>query len=183
MKIIYETERLIIRQWENNDYNDLYEYAKDPNVSKFLSFKPYKTIQEAKDRIKIMRKKYKANNIICPYAIMLKKENKVIGSIDIDDYSPNAEGIIEIGYIQNANYWGNGYITEALIGMFKFIKKNEIAKRIVCKHDVENIKSGNVMKKAGMTFEGILRRAGKTNNTHSRYDLALYSILFEEILL
>ena len=37
------------------------------------------------------------------------------------------------------------------------------------------------MKRAGMTFEGILRKAGKTNNTHSRGDLSLYSILDEEI--
>lgn len=181
MNILYETDRLIIKEWETKDYKDLYEYAKDPKTSKFLSFKPYSTLQEAKERIKTMRAKYNVNSPIKPYAILLKSENKVIGSIDIDDYSPNAEGIIEIGYIQNSNYWGNGYITEALIGMFQYIKKRNIAKRIVCKHDVENFKSGKVMKRAGMTFEGILRKAGKTNNTHSRYDIALYSILYEEI--
>lgn len=37
------------------------------------------------------------------------------------------------------------------------------------------------MKRAGMTFEGIERKAGNKNNTHSRYDLAVYSIVFEEI--
>ena len=47
-------------------------------------------------------------------------------------------------------------------------------------YDVENEKSGNVIKRAGMTFEGILRKAGK-NNYHSRYDVAQYSILDEEI--
>ena len=183
MNILYETERLIVREWENKDYKDLYEYAKDPNVSKFLSFKPYTTLQDAKDRIKSMRAKYKIDTYIRPYAIMLKSENKVIGSIDVDEYSSKADGIIEIGYIQNANYWGKGYITEALIGMFKYIKRNNIAKRIECKHDTDNVKSGNVMKRAGMTFEGVLRKAGKTNNTHSRGDLALYSILDEEISL
>ena len=38
------------------------------------------------------------------------------------------------------------------------------------------------MKKVGVTFEGILRKAGK-NNFHSRYDIAQYSILDEEIVL
>ena len=80
----------------------------------------------------------------------------------------------------NPNFQGFGYMTESLIGMFKYIKKNNIAKRIVLRHDVDNIKSGNVMKRAGMTFEGILRKAGE-NNLHSRFDIAVYSILDEEI--
>ncbi|MBE7074880.1 MAG: GNAT family N-acetyltransferase [Clostridiales bacterium] len=181
MKILYETERLIIREWQTKDYKDLYEYASNPIVSKFLSFKPYTNIEEAKERIKKMRKNYSKNTYLRAYAISLKENGKVIGSIDIDDYLPKADGIIEIGYILNEKFQGKGYMTEALVNMFKYIKHNNIAKRIVCKHDTLNIKSGNVMKRAGMTFEGILRKAGKTNNTHARYDLALYSILYEEI--
>ena len=38
-----------------------------------------------------------------------------------------------------------------------------------------------MMKRAGMTFEGILRKAGDSNHIHDRYDIALYSILDEEI--
>lgn len=181
MKVIYETERLIVREWEAEDYLDLYEYAKDPNVSKFLSFKPYTSLQEARDRITKVQQQYISEPYLRSYAIMLKSENKIVGSIDIDDYSPKAEGTVEIGYIQNANYWGKGYVTEALVGMFKYIKRNNIAKRIYCKHDLDNTKSGNVMRRAGMTFEGVLRKAGGSNNTHSRYDLAMYSILYEEI--
>lgn len=33
MKVIYETERLIVRQWENKDEQDLYEYASDNSVT------------------------------------------------------------------------------------------------------------------------------------------------------
>jgi len=63
---------------------------------------------------------------------------------------------------------------------FKYIKQKGIAKRIILRCDTLNTKSENVMKRAGMSFEGVLRRAGK-NNLHSRHDLALYSILEEEI--
>lgn len=73
-------------------------------------------------------------------------------------------------------------MTEALVGMFKYIKSRHIAKRIIAKHDVENFKSGNVMKRAGMTFEGVLRKKS-SNNYHPRHDCALYSILDEEIVL
>lgn len=181
MEVLYETKRLIVRKWEETDAEDLYDYAKNPDVSKFLKFKPYTSIKEADERIANILTKYNNGDIEVPYAIVLKDENKVIGSIDIELYSDKAEGIIEIGYILSKDYQGNGYMTEALKGMFKYIKQKNIAKRIFCKHDTENIKSRNVMKRAGMTFEGVLRKAGDYNNTHSRYDFAIYSILFEEI--
>lgn len=179
MKIIYETKRLIIREWEERDCYDLYEYASDERVAKYL-FPPYKDLDSAKKRIEKLIAQYKEGNNKYDYPIVLKSENKVIGSISMSDYKPQAGGIIMIGYTLNHKYQGNGYATEAVIGMFKHIKRNNIAKRIFALHDVENEKSGNVMKRAGMTFEGILRKAGE-NQVHSRYDVAMYSILDEEI--
>lgn len=181
MKIIYETERLIVRHWKNEDYKDLFEYASEKEVTKFLTWSTYKDEQTAIERIEHLIEKYKLNKVTNDYAIELKEENKVIGSIGINNYSESAEGVAEIGYVLSLNYQGKGYMTEALKGMFKFIKKSGFAKRIICQHDTLNVKSGNVMKRAGMTFEGVLRKAGEKNNTHSRYDLAQYSILDEEI--
>ena len=180
MKKVYETERLIVREWEEKDVDDLYDYACNDEVTKFLCWPTYKDRQTAIDRINDLLEEYKEGNIENDYAIELKSENRVIGSIGLMDYSKKNEGCLEIGYVLNPKYQGFGYMTEALIGAFKYIKLNNIAKRIECKHDTLNVKSGNVMKRAGMTFEGILRKAG-TNNFHSRHDLAVYSILSEEI--
>ena len=178
---IYETERLIIREWEIKDYQDLYEYASLDEVTKYLSWPTYTDIEQAKTRIESLIIKYTEDINTHDYAIELKAEEKVIGSIGIVEFSPKAEGVAEIGYVLNPRFQGNGYMTEALKGMFVYIKKNQIAKRIVLRHDVENVKSGNVMKRAGMVFEGIIRKAGHKNNVRSRYDLAQYSILDEEI--
>ena len=180
MKPIYITERLIVRQWEEKDYEDLYEYASDENVTRYLSFPTYTSIEGAKERIKTVREHYETGDQIQDYAIEEKSSGKVVGAIGIVRYSEKNMGEIEIGYILKSKAQGNGYMTEALKGMFKHIKENGLAKRIVLKHDVENVKSGNVMKRAGMTFEGILRRAGE-NNLHKRCDIAVYSILEEEI--
>jgi len=179
--IIYETERLIVREWETKDYKDLYEYASLDEVTKYLSWPTYTDIEQAKVRIEDLKNKYDEKTSTPDYAIELKSENKVIGSIGIVDYSPKAGGIIEIGYVLNPSYQGKGYMTETLKGMFVYIKQNQLAKRIVLRHDIENVKSGNVMRRAGMTFEGINRKAGNKNNTHTRYDIAQYSILDEEI--
>ena len=47
MKII-ETERLIIREWEENDYKDLFEFASDSEVTKFLHYKTYENLKKIK---------------------------------------------------------------------------------------------------------------------------------------
>ncbi len=180
MNILYETERLIVREWENKDYNDLYEYASDKNVTKFLSWPTYVSLDDAVSRINFVKQQYLEKSIIGDYCIEFKEINKVVGSIGIVGYKEKNDGEVEIGYLLNPKFQRQGFMTECLVGMFKYIKQNKIAKRIVLKHDVENVKSGNVMKRAGMVFEGILRKAGK-NNYHSRYDVAVYSILDEEI--
>jgi ribosomal-protein-alanine N-acetyltransferase len=177
---IYETDRLIVRQWEDKDYKDLYEYASLEEVTKFLSFPTYTKIDTAKERIEFLKNEYKEDKITQDYAIELKEKSKVIGAITIVHFKKDAEGEIEIGYVLNPAFQGKGYMTEAVREMFKYIKRNQLAKRIVLRHDTENVKSGNVMKRAGMTFEGVLRKAGE-NNFHRRYDVALYSILEEEI--
>ena len=180
MQKTYETERLIIRQWEKKDYKDLYEYASLDEVTKFLCWSTYKDEQAAIDRINFLLEEYQKESIENDFAIELKSENKVIGSIGFMHYSTKNEGSIELGFVLNPNYQGHGYMTEALVGAFKYIKKQNLAKRIVCTHDTLNVKSGNVMKRAGMTFEGTRRKAG-SNNFHSRHDLDVYSILYEEI--
>lgn len=178
--MIFETERLVIRQWEDKDYKDLYEFVSDKEVTKFLLYKTYQSEEEAKQRIKAVKEEYSKLNGYGDYAIELKAEKKVIGSVNISLHSKKAGGIVSLGWSLNKKYQGKGYMTECVKEVFKYIKRNNLAKRIVAFHDVENFKSGAVMKRCNMTFEGIARKAGE-NNVHFRCDIANYSILDEEI--
>ena len=130
MKIIYETDRLIVRQWEEDDFLDLYEYASDSEVTKFLHFPANTSIDTAKERIAVVREKYEEHPILGDYCIEVKGLGKVIGSIAINGYKEKNFGEIEIGYALNRAFQGRGYMTEALKGMFRYIKKNQFAKRI-----------------------------------------------------
>ncbi len=180
MKIKFETERLIVREWEEYDYKDLFEFASDSDVTKYLLYKTYESQEDAKLRIETLKEKYKTENRYGDFAIELKTENKVIGCISIILKSVQAGGIVELGWTLNKKYQGSGYMTECIKELLRYIKKNNLAKRIEGRHDTQNIKSGEVMKRCGMTFEGIARKSGD-NNFHSRYDIAIYSILDEEI--
>ncbi len=175
-----ETERLIIRNWQPKDYKDLFEFASDKEVTKYLLYETYTSEQQAVERINSLLETYKESDQIGDFAIELKKENKVIGSLCLTKKTEKAGGIIELGWSLNRKYQGFGYMTESISSLLKYIKTNHLAKRIVAVCDAENTKSSNVMKRIGMQFEGIARKASD-NNHHNRHDLVYYSILEEEI--
>ena len=182
MAKVLETKRLILREWEQHDADDLFEICSDKITNMYVIYPLYKSIDEATARIAYCRARYQ-KGIKCgdiDYAIELKSENKVIGSFSLTGYSTTADGVVEVGYQLNSKYFGKGYAPEMLKTVIKYVFKNNIASRIFAKHDVENINSGKVMKKANMTFEGILRKCISNNKNH-RADCALYSILKEEI--
>jgi len=175
---LYETERLIIRKWVPADAEDLFEIASDASVTTFLHFQPYENIYEAHDRLEDLFTRSENDGI--DSAIELKETGRVIGTIRYSKKSDQAGGIIDVGYLMGKKHQGHGYMTEALRGLFKYIKENKLGMRIYACHDTENLASGRVMRKAGMTFEGIQRKAA-TNNKNKRADMAFYSILIEEI--
>lgn len=185
--VLYTTERLTVRKWCAKDAPDLFAYCSDSEVTKYLTFPTYRSISDARERLRSMQDFYAAYErgdkdakTKIDFAVVLKENNRAIGSIGWVGHSETAGGIIELGALLNRDFQGKGIMTEALVGMFKYIKENKLAKRIEAKHDVENTAAGANLKRAGMTFEGI-RRMGITNNTHARADVAVYSILDEEI--
>ena len=77
------SERLILRNWQESDSSDLYEYAKSELVGPNAGWKPHQNEEESKEIIKMFIK----NND--SYAIVLKSENKVIGSIGLHHRKPD----------------------------------------------------------------------------------------------
>ena len=67
---MFETERLILRRWENSDAESLFEYAKDPDVGPIAGWPPHQSIDESRDVIKNVFNGKEA------YAICLKRMEK-----------------------------------------------------------------------------------------------------------
>ena len=72
-----ETERLILRRWEDSDAESLFEYAKDPDVGPIAGWPAHQSIEESRDVIKNVFNGKEA------YAICLKTDNKTIGAIEL----------------------------------------------------------------------------------------------------
>lgn len=75
--MILETERLILRRWEESDAEDLYKYASNPDVGPIAGWPPHQSLDESKDVIKNVFNGKEA------YAICLKEDGKAIGAIEL----------------------------------------------------------------------------------------------------
>lgn len=173
---IIENKRFILRKFTKNDINDLYEYASDSEVTKFLSWDTYKNIDIAVDYIENVLLRYSKNEI-APWGIEWKENSKMIGSIDFVQYDKKNFSA-EIGYVLNRKYWNKGIMTEALKEIIKFGFDEMNLMRIETRLNAMNIASEMVMQKNGLTYEGTLRKKEFLKNKF--IDIRFYSILRDE---
>ena len=112
-----KTERLILRRWEDNDAESLFEYAKDPDVGPIAGWPAHQRIEESRDVIKNVFNGKEA------YAICLKTENIAIGAIELklNDHTDMTErdDECELGYWLGKPFWGQGIVPEAVKEMLR----------------------------------------------------------------
>lgn len=88
------------------------------------------------------------------------------------------DGLAEIGYWVGVPYWGRGYASEAAAAVVRYGFETCGLQRIFAAHFVRNPASGRVLQKAGMQYEGTLRR--HQAKWGELIDIAFYGILREE---
>ena len=96
------------------------------------------------------------------WAMELKESGAVIGNISVVHLDEKVEGA-EIGYCMSRAFWGKELMPEALKAVMDFLFDEAGLNRVAAYHDSNNPKSGRVMDKAGMKYEGTLRAAAKNN--------------------
>jgi ribosomal-protein-alanine N-acetyltransferase len=176
-----ETERLILRRFELNDVEDMFNnWANDSEVTKYLTWLPHKNKDFTKEIINSWVKGYD-NLEVYNWAIVPRNYGKVIGSISVVEYSNDKERC-EVGYCIATRYWNQGFMTEALKAVIKYLIYESGFKRVYATHDIENPASGKVMIKAGMKYEGRSRKYNK-NNKGQFVDCDIYAIVDEDIKL
>ena len=168
------TDRLILRRIQPTDVDDIYEYAQDMLVTKYLLWNPHCDKSYTRRYVNYIDKKYKKCEF---YDWGIEYGNKMIGtcgftSFDIDNNSA------EIGYVLNRCYWNLGIATEAVGRVISFGFDVLGLNRISARYMIGNEKSEGVMKKNGMEFEGVLRSAVLAKGKY--VDVGIYSIIRKE---
>ena len=122
-------------------------WASDPEVTKYLTWNTHKDIEETKKILSLWIDEYEKTERL-NFAIELKKEDKLIGGIDVVGYLGWVHGTPVIGYNLARNYWGNGYMTEACRCVIEYLfSKGYSEVRIDAM--TENIASIKVIQKCG----------------------------------
>lgn len=170
---VLETEDLILRKPCMKDAKDIFRYASDPEVARYVLWDPHRSISETRMFIRVLRASSRDGRP-SSWAVVLRETGSVIGTIGFMWYSAENRSA-ELGYSFSREYWNRGYATQALRAVVDEAFRSLPVNRLEAQHDVRNPASGRVMQKCGLRQEGILR--SRIVNKDEFVDVALWAIL------
>ena len=155
MKTI-ETERLILRKWQLEDLDDFYEYARNPNVGPMAGWEPHSSKEVS---LKILESFIEKEEV---WAIVLKENKKVIGSLGIHPDNNRGKYYAKtIGFVLSEDYWGKGYMVEAVKRIIKYVFEEMNVDILTAFHYPHNIRSKRVIEKCGFKYEVTIEQGSK----------------------
>lgn len=176
--ITIETERLILRRLTLEDAPVVFEnWAKDPEVTKFLTWTPHQSVADTEAVLTEWVSLYEKIDYY-HWAIAMKENPETpigtIGAVRVDEKS----NLAHMGYCIGKEWWNRGITSEALAALIQFFFTRVGLNRVESRHDPNNASSGKVMQKCGMQYEGTHREADLSNR--GICDSAWYGILAED---
>lgn len=148
--MVINTQRLILRPWEEADAESLYKYAKDSRVGPIAGWPVHKSVEESRQVIKTVLSGEEV------YAVCLKEDNIAVGaasvSIGKDSNLDLTDSEGEIGYWIGVPFWGRGLIPEAVNALIKRSFEQLGLKTLWCGYFEGNNKSKRVQEKCGFKY-------------------------------
>lgn len=142
-----ETERLILRKFSENDLEAFHVIYSDVEVNRFLPWFPTKSMDEAKLLFEERYAKEYAGPCGYRYAICLKKNDIPIGYVNV-----STEDSHDLGYGLCKPFWHQGIVSEAGKAVIEQVKRDGMP-YITATHDINNPRSGSVMRALGMRYQ------------------------------
>ena len=171
------TPRLLLRPFEADDVDDLFEYAKDPEWAEYLLDsvpQPY-TRRNAEEFI--AHQMLASPDVQSSWAIVL--DGTGIGGVTLIIDPRHETG--EIHYALAKTHWGRGFMPEAAGAVVDWGFRRRGLAKISTLADVANRRSWRVMEKLGMRREGVSRSYHKDPRPDKpRIDFVDYGLLREE---
>ena len=148
--LFIETERLLLRPFEQADLYEFHEYASVEDVGEMAGWKHHETVEQTQEILDRFIEEKKT------FAIVLKENNKVIGSLGVEKYGmeealtefDNYKGR-EIGYVLSKDYWGRGIMPEAVRAVIDYLFNDLDLDFLICGYYDFNKQSKKVQEKCG----------------------------------
>ncbi len=178
MKIL-ETEHLILRPFEETDFEAVHAYTSVAENVQYMIWGPNDKSQTKAFILQAIAQSKKNPCRNYQYAAVLKSSQKLIGGCNIAILG-NDEA--EVGWILHRDYWKQGFGTEMGKRILEFGFNELGLHRIVAHCDTENYGSLRVMERIGMRREGCFLEARPANKFSDRKygDEYIYAILRDE---
>lgn len=142
-----ETKRLILRKFTEHDLEALYKIYSDKEVNRFLPWLPLETLEDARLFFEQQFANKYAQTCAYNYAICLKEDNDPVGYVNV-----STNDSYDFGYGLRKEFWHKGIVTEAGMAVIEQLRRDGIP-YITATHDINNPRSGGVMKQLGMTYQ------------------------------
>ena len=142
-----ETDRLILRKFTEKDLAALLDIYRDKEVNTYLPWFPLESMADAKAFFEERYEAVYARPCGYRYAICLKQDDIPIGYINV-----STDDNHDLGYGLRKEFWHQGIVSEAAKAVVEQVKKDGMT-YITATHDVNNPRSGNVMKVLGMKYQ------------------------------
>ncbi|MDH8709923.1 GNAT family N-acetyltransferase [Bacillus altitudinis] len=153
--IFTRTNRVVIRQFDQQDIEAFYQYRSNPSIATFQSWENY-TYEDAESFVQHqMTQQPNQPGTWFQYAIALSESNQLIGDCAIHTLGSEPR-IVEIGFTLAPEFQGKGYIHEALNSIIEYIFTTLNKHKIIAFTDVRNEKSIRVLERLDMRREGHL---------------------------
>ena len=147
-----ETERLLLRPWQDGDAEMLFKYASDPDVGPRAGWPPHKSVEES---LGIIQTVFRSEGM---WAVIWKESGEAIGCVGFLPASSSnlkiAENHAEVGYWIARPYWGKGICTEALQMVIDYCFSEKGFTVLWGDYFPSNPASGRVMEKCGFLDTG-----------------------------
>lgn len=176
---LLETERLVLRPIVADDAEDVFAYARDPDVGSDAGWPPHRSIEDSRAFIA---------QIACSphvYGVFEKMGDRnetgpCIGSVGLipDPHRQNVDNLM-LGYALAKPAWGKGYMTEASREILRYGFEELGLSSISVTHYTFNDRSRRVIEKCGFTLEGVMRGM-EAGSDGLMQDAAVYSLTVDE---
>jgi ribosomal-protein-alanine N-acetyltransferase len=166
-----QTSRLLLRDFVPGDFQAIYAYASDPEVTRFMFYGPRDGADTSAYLQRMLHSQDERPRRIWELAVIRRADAQLIGACDLTLADEQAG---DLGYIFAREAWGQGYASEAAKAMVDVGFAQLHLERIVATCAIDHGASARVLEKAGLRRNTILRHYKEAKG--SWWDMYLYEI-------
>ncbi|MFC4066248.1 GNAT family N-acetyltransferase [Actinoplanes subglobosus] len=148
------TERLLLRQWKDDDLDALTPMYADPEVMRYIRDGSVQTREETAAHLDRMRQHWDEHGfgLFAAESLATGELTGWVG-LAVPAFLPEILPAVEIGWRLGRSFWGAGLATEGARAALRFGLVDRGLERLVSIRDPENVRSARVMEKIGLIFD------------------------------